>query len=119
MTEPQKSLEDRIRAAGSSQEISDLQKEQSHWVERQEGSVPAVEKGPWTSVTQPGRVRIHSNRDGDVDLPVEMLPRAVEIDPNLVVIGIGANAELQRQISECTDPSRLQHLLGEMNRKQK
>lgn len=118
MTEPQKSLEDRIRAARSSQEISDIQKQQTGWIERQEGSA-RTETGPWTSVTQPGRVRVRSVRDGDVDLPVEMLTRALEIDPNLVVIGIGANAELQRQISECTDPSLLQHLLGEQNRQQK
>jgi hypothetical protein len=114
----EKSLEERIRAARSSQEISDLQKEQTHWVERQEGSAPRTEIG-LPSITQPGRVRIHSERDGDVDLPVEMLNRAIEICPDLVITGIGANVELERQISECTDPSRLQHLLGELNRQQK
>lgn len=121
MTEPQKSLDQRIREAKSSQEISDIQKQQTGWVERQEGSVsaPATSGSLWASPVQSGRVRVHSERDGNVDLPISQLTRALEIDPNLVITSIGADAELQRQISECNDPSRLQHLLGELNRQQK
>ena len=117
MTET-KSLEQQFREARSSQEISDIGKQQTGWNERVEGSAPRTETGPWTSVTQPGRVRVQSV-DGIVDLPVEQLTNALRIDPNLTVIGLGANAELQKQISEITDPSELQRFLEQQNRQQK
>jgi hypothetical protein len=65
----EKSLEQRIRECTSSQEIADLHAQQSGRDQRVEGSVPRTETGPWTSVTQPGRVRVQC-RDGIVDLPV-------------------------------------------------
>jgi len=108
-----RSLDERILAARSSQEIADLQAERSGRDQRVEGGARLA-----SPVTQPGRVRVQCV-DGVVDLPVEQLTNALRIDPSLTITGIGANAELQRQISECTDPAQLQQLMAEMNRQQK
>lgn len=117
----EKSLEQRIREARSSQEIADLQAEASGRNQRVEGfSVPAapVANKPWTSPVQPGRVRVYSERDdgynghtGHVDLPVEMLTRALEVDPNLKVTAMGSNAEFDQRVAQCRDTAELALLM--------
>lgn len=62
---------------------------------------------------QPGRVWVRSARDGDVSLPYDQLVPATKIDPNLQVIGVGANAELQKRIDECRDSGELALLMAE------
>jgi hypothetical protein len=111
MTEPQKTLEDRIRAARSSQEIAELQASRSGLIQRMEGSVPAASGSLWTSTVQPGRVRIHSERDGDVDLPIDQLENALRVDSNLKITAIGSNAEMQKRIDECRDTNELAQLM--------
>jgi hypothetical protein len=63
-----------------------------------------------------GRVWVLSERDGFVDLPAEQLPAALKIDPNLTVIGLGSNAELQKRINECRDSAELSLLMSEAAR---
>lgn len=106
----------RIREARSSQEIADLQAERSGLIQRMEGSMPAASDSRWASTVQPGRLRIHSERDGDVDLPVEMLTHAIEIDPNLKITAIGSNAEMQKRIDECRDTAELALVMSETQR---
>lgn len=118
MTEPQKSLEQRIREARSSQEISDIQKQQTGWVERTEGSVPASvpANAPWTSPVQSGRVRVYSERDGHVEIAEVMLPRALDIAPDLKITAVGSNPELEQRVAQCRDTAELALLLSEAQR---
>ena len=60
-----------------------------------------------------GRVWVHSERDGDVDLPAEQLPAALRIDPNLRVYGIGSNTDLEKRVNECRDSAELSLLMSQ------
>jgi hypothetical protein len=107
MTE--KSLEQRIRECTSSQQIADVQAQQSGSIERVEGSRALA-----LPLMKPERVLVRCTRDGDVDLPQEMLSRALEMDPNLKVIAMGTtNSELEQRISQCHDTAELAQLMVE------
>jgi hypothetical protein len=104
-----KSLDERILAARSSQEISDLQAERSGRDQRVEGSRALA-----SPVMKPGRVLVRCTRDGDVDLPADQLARALEIDPNLKVIAMGTtNSELEQRVAQCNDSAELALLMTE------
>lgn len=113
----QKSLEQRFREARSSQEIADLQAEQSGRDQHIEGSRALA-----SPVMKPGRVLVRCTRDGEGslqlqnglnDLPAEMLSRALEIDPDLKVIAMGSNTELEQRIAQCHDTAELAQLMVE------
>ena len=105
-----KSLEERIRECTSSQQIADLQAEQSGSIERVEGSRALA-----LPVAKQGSVTVRTTREGDINLPWEQLENALRIDPNLKVIAMGGstNSELENRIAQCHDSAELALLMVE------
>jgi hypothetical protein len=116
MTEPQKSLEQRIAECTTTQQIADLQAERSGRDQRIEGS-----RALSSPVMQAGRILVQCTRaevagtsDGIVNLPQEQLENALRIDPNLKVIAMGTtNSELEDRIAQCNDSAELAQLMVE------
>lgn len=59
-----------------------------------------------------GRIWVRCS-EGDVSLPAEQLPAALKIDPQLRVIAMGSNPDLEKRINECRDTAELALLMSQ------